>query len=315
MRPITTSFSSRSSPTNSKISPSMRLRTRLGSSSPHVTSIVNRICKGVPLSEGFSVQLPFNSRGKSGPNAPQVRSANTSLPQRLRPDGHRLAVQVDFFAVSELLLRGRWDQSLPLDLGWSASRISTGKNGGMKSRRTTQNHEVFAEHRRAFCPLALKSLGAFILPASASLRLKEETPTRLRSAEQSPSARLDPHPLAINEVWRGHIELKLPSQKNESRQVRGVRTVPEKASRVLGHRLGDGLFNDRIGNAVTAKTLRHNCNRAAFLPSEILPERLADVETDEGLITAEPESRRNLLEIVKNVFWHPNAYRSHRTVL
>src|SRR2546430_17366369 len=93
------------------------------------------------------------------------------------------------------------------------------------------------------------------------------------------------------------------------------RSSPEKASRVLGHRLGDGLFNDRIGNAVTAKTLRHNCNRTAFLPSEIFPERLADVETDEGLITAEPESRRNLLEIVKNVFWHPNAYRSHRTVL
>src|SRR5215469_7453772 len=110
------------------------------------------------------------------------------------------------------------------------------------------------------------------------------------------------------------LPMVLLRRKHSKRRSTSFPSFSDK-SRVLGHRLGNGLFNDRIGNAVTAKTLRHSCNRTAFLPSEIFPERLADVETDEGLITAEPEARRNLLEILKNVFWHPNAYRSHRTVL
>jgi hypothetical protein len=82
-------------------------------------------------------------------------------------------------------------------------------------------------------------------------------------------------------------------------QVRGV--SPEKASRVLAHRLGDGLFNDRIGNAVTAKTLRHNCNRTAFLPSEIFPERLADVETDVYTLHIRIKKNRNkMMECLKS---------------
>jgi hypothetical protein len=50
---------------------------------------------------------------------------------------------------------------------------------------------------------------------------------------------------------------------------------------------------------VTTKTVRHDGKRIAFDPGKILAKRLPDLETDKGLITAEPECGRDFFKVLK----------------
>jgi hypothetical protein len=47
--------------------------------------------------------------------------------------------------------------------------------------------------------------------------------------------------------------------------------------------LSNSLLDDGVRDAVTTKTIRHDCNRVAFDPGKILAKQLSDVETDKGV--------------------------------
>ncbi len=63
--------------------------------------------------------------------------------------------------------------------------------------------------------------------------------------------------------------------------------------------LSNSLLDDGVRDTVTTKTVRHDCNRIAFDPGKVLAKRLCDVETDKGLITAEPKCGRDLFRFSK----------------
>src|SRR5882724_11922285 len=106
----------------------------------------------------------------------------------------------------------------------------------------------------------------------------------------------------------------------EIRQIPLPRGFEAKQSRLLEKRLqklalrclSNSLLDDSVRDTMTTKTVRHDCDRIAFDPGKVLAKRLSDVETDKGLITAEPKCRRDLFKAIQNIFRHTDADRSHR---
>src|SRR5215472_1268747 len=116
-----------------------------------------------------------------------------------------------------------------------------------------------------------------------------------------------------DETLKADVCTRLPGGR--SRNSSSVESAERKQTLfALRHGLGDSFLDHSVGNAVATQTLSHDDDGTRFAPSQIFAESLADIETDERLISAEAAPGSNLFEIVENVFRHTNADGSHRAI-